>query len=144
MRRALGEKNYFLNGPECVLINGVTQSGGDLLAYLVHKSAVAKLVGTRTMGSMAGAGGLNIPFIDGGYSLIPTVGFYDSSENWIVEGHGVSPDIEVVGDSEGMAEGSDPQLSAAIQLLMSKLRSLPQHRIVRPPFGMSESSVAPK
>jgi len=143
-RRARGEKNYFLNGPECVLINGVTQSGGDLLAYLAHKSAVAKLVGTRTMGSMVGAGGLNIPFVDGGYSLIPTVGFYDSSGNWIVEGHGVSPDIEVVGDSEGMADGSDPQLSAAIQLLMSKLRSLPHNRIVRPPFGMSESSVVPK
>ena len=144
MRRDVGQKNYFLDGPKCILINGVTQSGGDLLAYLVQKSAVGRLVGTRTMGAMIGAGGLNIPFIDGGYSLVPTVGFYGSSGSWIVEGHGVPPDVELLDDPAAMAIGADPQLDAAIKVIMSELRSRPQKRIVRPPFEMSESPAFPK
>ena len=134
MRRAVGQKNYFLDGPKVVLINGVTQSGGDLLAYLVRKSAAGKLVGTRTMGAMVGAGGLWIPFIDGGFSLVPTVGFYDSSGKWIVEGHGVSPDIEVMDDPAKMLEEADPQLDAAIELVMRELRARPARRIAQPPF----------
>jgi len=133
MRRTVGQKNYFLDGPKLVLINGVTQSGGDLLAYLVKKSAVGKLVGARTMGAMVGAGGLWIPFIDGGFSLVPTVGFYDASGKWIVEGHGVPPDIEVTDDPAKMLENSDPQLDAAIELVMSELRARPARRIVHPP-----------
>ena len=134
MRRGVGQKNYFLDEPKAVLINGITQSGGDLLAYLVRKSAVGKLVGTRTMGAMVGAGGLWIPFIDGGFSLVPTVGFYDSSGKWIVEGHGVSPDIEVMDDPAKMLEEADPQLDAAIELVMRELRARPARRIAQPPF----------
>jgi len=66
---------YLQNGPKCLLINGVTQSGGDLLADLVKRSGASTLAGTRTMGAMAGAGGLFIPFINGGFSspaLLPT------------------------------------------------------------------------
>jgi tricorn protease len=134
MRRAVGQKNYFLDGPKVVLINGVTQSGGDLLAYFVQKSRAGKLVGTRTMGAMIGAGGFWIPFIDGGFSLVPTVGFYDSSGKWIVEGHGVFPDIEVTDDPAKMLEEADPQLDGAIELLMSELRARPPLRAVQPPF----------
>ena len=146
MRGTAGEKNYFLDGPKCLLINGVTESGGDLLAYLVQTSGVAKLVGTRTMGAMIGTGGLNIPFIDGGYTLVPTVGFYDSSGRWIVEGHGVPPDIAVVDDPAMMMDGADPQLDSAIKLMMSKLRERPAKRIVQPPFehvGIASSTKAP-
>jgi tricorn protease len=134
MRRNLGQKNYFIDGPKCVLINGVTESGGDLLAYLVQKSGVAKLVGTRTMGAMIGAGGLNIPFIDGGYTLVPTVGFYDSSGRWIVEGHGVPPDITVVDDPASIVDGADPHLDAAITLLLSELHRRSPVTQAQPPF----------
>jgi tricorn protease len=144
MRRAAGQKNYFLDGPKCVLINGVTESGGDLLADLVQQSAVGKLVGTRTMGAMVGAGGLNIPFIDGGYSLVPTVGFYDVSGKWIVEGHGVAPDVQVADDPAAMVDGADPQLDAAIKLIMSELCARPRKRVVQPPFGHVETPALPK
>ncbi len=135
LRRNVSQRNpsYFQDGPKCILINGVTQSGGDLLAYLAKRSAVATLVGTRTMGAMAGAGGLNISF-DGGYSLVPTVGFYDVNGKWIVEGRGVQPDIAVADDPASMINGSDPQLEAAIKLLINELRSRPSMPQAQPPF----------
>ena len=141
LRRTAGQKNYFLDGPKCVLINGVTQSGGDLLAYLVHKSGTGKLIGTRTMGAMIGAGGLNIPFIDGGYSLVPTVGFYDSSGSWIVAGHGVPPDIEVPDDPASIVDGADPQLDAAITLLLKELHRRPPMTHAQPPFSRNVGGI---
>ena len=96
------------------------------------------------MGAMLGAGGLNIPFLDGGNSLVPTVGFYGPSGSWIVEGHGVPADVELLDDPAAMADGSDPQLDAAIKFIMSEVSSRPQKRIVRPPFGRSESPAFPK
>jgi tricorn protease len=136
LRRGVSQRNpsYLLDGPKCVLINGVTESGGDLLAYLVQKSAAAKLVGTRTMGAMAGAGGLHISFIDGGFSPVPTVGFYDLNGKWTVEGRGVQPDVEVADNPAAMSNGADPQLDAAIKLLMTELRNRPKAPQVGPPF----------
>jgi len=113
---------YANNGPKCLLINSVTQSGGDLLAYMVKRTGTATLLGTRTNGAMAGAGGLYIPFVDGGNSLVPTVGFYDAKGMWGAEGFGVSPDIEVPDDPAARFDKSDPQLDAAIRVLLDKLR----------------------
>jgi len=102
--------DYMLDGPVCVLINGVTQSGGDVFSELVKESGVAKLVGSRTKGDMAGAGGVYIPFVDGGSVSLPTVGFFNSRGQSIVEGEGVHPDIEVGDDPSDSLEGPNPQL----------------------------------
>lgn len=112
--------DYMLDGPICVLINGVTQSGGDVFSELIKTSRVAKLIGSRTKGDMAGAGGVYIPFVDGGSVSLPTVGFFDSSGQSIVEGEGVHPDIEVADDPTDSLEGPNPQLDRAIKLLMEE------------------------
>lgn len=119
---------YVHSGPKCVLINGVTQSGGDLLAYMVKQTATATLLGTRTNGAMAGAGGLYIPFADGGISLVPTVGFYNANGTWGAEGFGVSPDIEVPDDPAARFDKDEPQLDAAIRVLLDKMRQHPGQR----------------
>jgi tricorn protease len=119
---------YAHNGPKCMLINGVTQSGGDLLAYMVKQTATATLLGTRTNGAMAGAGGLYIPFADGGNSLVPTVGFYNANGTWGPEGVGVSPEIVVPDDPAARFDKGDPQLDAAIHVLLDKMRQHPRQR----------------
>jgi tricorn protease len=135
LRRSVSNHGYVLQGPKYILVNGVTMSGGDFLSFLTHKSGVAKLVGTRTMGAAVGAGGVFIPFIDGGFSLPPTVGLYDEHGTWVVEGRGVEPDLEVVDDPALMLKGEDPQLDAAIQLVMNDLRARPPLTPVKPPFA---------
>jgi tricorn protease len=53
--------------------------------------------------------------IDGGHVTVPTFGIYDTKGEWIIEGHGVDPDISVVDDPAEMAQGRDPQLERGIE-----------------------------
>jgi tricorn protease len=56
--------------------------------------------------------------------LVPHAGFLNErGDEWIVEGSGVAPDIEVIDDPSLMSRGRDPQLDRAIELLLG---SLPQ------------------
>ena len=106
-------------GPKCLLINGVAYSGGDELAHLFRQRGLGRLIGTRTMGGMSGAGLINVTFADGGSSLVPHVGTLGEQGGWAVEGQGVAPDIEVMDDPGKMVGGRDPQLDAAIDTLMA-------------------------
>ena len=92
------------------------------MPYFFRKRGLGKIIGTRTMGGMIGGGAINIPFVDGGWSLIPFVGFYDETGKWAVEGHGVEPDIQVVDDPGRMLGGADPQLDSAIQLMLQEMK----------------------
>ena len=93
------------------------------MPYLFRKRGLGKIIGTRTMGAGVGGGGINIPFVDGGWSLIPFVGFYDEPGKWAVEGHGVEPDIKVVDDPGLMFGGADPQLDSAIKLMLQEMKN---------------------
>ena len=114
--------DYVHEGPKCLIINGVQYSGGDNLPYLFRKRGVGKIIGTRTMGGMIGGGAVNIQPVDGGWWLIPIVGFYDEPGKWAVEGHGVEPDIQVIDDPAQMFNGTDPQLDAAIELMLKEIK----------------------
>jgi tricorn protease len=56
---------------------------------------------------------------------VPTFGIYDNSGQWIIEGYGVDPDIEVVDDPSRMAKGEDPQLERAIKEVLAELKRNP-------------------
>jgi len=139
-RRAGGGRtpDYIHQGPLCMLINGVSYSGGDLLPYFFRHRGLGKLVGTRTMGGMAGAGA-QPSFVDGGVSLVPHVGFYDTKGDWAVEGRGVAPDFQVMDDPAVMVNGPDPQLNYAIQLMLKEIR---RHRYVAGPEQPSPARAA--
>ena len=44
---------------------------------------------------------------------------------WIIEGYGVDPDIEVENDPKSVVAGKDPQLERAVTEVMSKLKVKP-------------------
>ncbi len=126
LRREAGSETLpgFINeGPKCLLINGVTLSGGDGLAYFFRSRGLGKLIGTTTMGAMIGLGPLKIPYVDGGFSSIPIEGFYDETGGWAIEGRGVPPDITVIDDPALMWQGGDPQLDKAIQQLLREIKN---------------------
>ena len=50
------------------------------------------------------------PLLDGGKVNVPEFGFAAVDGQWIIEGHGVDPDIEVENDPKSVIEGRDPQL----------------------------------
>jgi len=119
-------------GPKCMLINGLAGSGGDNFPWLFRKAKLGKLIGMRTWGGLVGLSG-NPGLIDGGYVSVPTFGFYETDGTWGVEGHGVDPDIEVIDDPALMVDGGDPQLDAAIALMLEEIKTFPYITPKRPP-----------
>ena len=120
------------HGPKCMLINGLAGSGGDMFPWLFRYNKLGKLIGTRTWGGLVGLSG-NPTLIDGGYVSVPTFGFYEKDGTWGIEGHGVDPDIEVIADPAKMVDGGDPQLDAAIELMLQEIKARPYLPATRPP-----------
>jgi len=49
--------------------------------------------------------------------------------NWAVEGVGVAPDIEVVDRPELVAQGLDPSLTKAVEVLLETLANAPPREL---------------
>jgi tricorn protease len=120
-------------GPKCMLINGLAGSGGDYFPFWFREAGVGKLVGTRTWGGLVGISG-NPALIDGGYTSAPTFAFFEKDGTWGIEGHGVEPDIEVIDDPSKMVGGKDPQLDAAVELMLDEIKSNPYKKPKRPAY----------
>ena len=119
------------NGPKAMLINGYSSSGGDALPYFFRKTNQGKLIGTRTWGGLVGISG-NARLVDGGYLSVPRFGIYNEQGEWIIEGVGVYPDIEVVDRPEKLAIGEDPCIERAVQELLKELNTNPVKKIAEP------------
>ncbi len=120
-------------GPKAMLINGWSGSGGDCFPYYFKQSELGPLIGTRTWGGligMTGAPGL----IDGGSVTVPTFGIYSLKGDWIIEGQGIEPDIEVIDDPSQMAKGKDPQLEVAINEVLKSLKKNPPTEPKKPKY----------
>ncbi len=119
------------NGPKVMLTNGYSSSGGDAFPYYFRKKGLGTLIGTRTWGGLVGMSG-NAGLVDGGYISIPQFGIYDENEQWIIEGVGVSPDIEVVDRPEQLAKGIDPCIEKAVEVLLKQLQENPVKKVNAP------------
>jgi len=119
------------DGPKVMLINGYSSSGGDAFPYFFKKLGLGKLIGTRTWGGLVGISG-NARLVDGGYIAVPRFGIFDENENWIIEGIGVYPDIEVVDRPEKLAKGEDPSIEKAVEVLLKELEENPVKKVKSP------------
>jgi tricorn protease len=119
------------NGPKVMLTNGYSSSGGDAFPYYFRKRGLGKVIGTRTWGGLVGMSG-NAGLVDGGYISVPQFGIYDENEQWIIEGVGVSPDIEVVDRPEQLAKGMDPCIEKAVEVLLKQLHDNPVKKVNAP------------
>ncbi|MEI7725966.1 MAG: PDZ domain-containing protein [Bacteroidota bacterium] len=121
-------------GPKCILIDNYSASDGDLFPYQFKKLKIGKAIGKRTWGGVVGIRG-SLPFIDGGQLMKPEFAPYDTEgKNWIIEGHGVDPDIEVDNDPGKEYAGEDQQLNKAIEQMKEELKSWPKELPGMPPF----------
>lgn len=123
------------NGPKAMLINGWSGSGGDCFPYYFKQAKLGPLIGTRTWGGLIGMTGAP-SLIDGGQVTVPTFGIYSTKGDWIIEGHGVDPDVKVVDDPALMAKGGDPQLERAVEEVMKALKRKPPVLVKKPKYPM--------
>jgi tricorn protease len=110
-------------GPLVCLADEFSASDGDLFTYRFKKHKMGKVVGKRTWGGVVGIRG-SLPLLDGGYLRKPEFASYDPQTlEWIIEGHGVEPDIFVDNDPAQEYAGVDQQLNKAIEVIMEELKT---------------------
>ena len=140
------EPEELLNGPKVALLNHWSASDGDIFPDLFKRYGLGKLVGTRSWGGVRGIRG-NWPMMDGGYITIPEDAPFSPDGKWIVENHGVDPDVEVEDYPADLLAGHDAQLETAVDLLMKQIAGkpagLPQAPPLLPPYPES-GVVAPQ
>ncbi len=110
-------------GPKVCLINKYSASDGDLFPWGFRALGLGKLIGTRTWGGIVGISG-PLPYMDGTDIRVPFFTSYDpKTGSWIIENHGVDPDILIDNDPVKEWNGEDQQLDRAIQEVMKELQS---------------------
>lgn len=110
-------------GPKVLLMNEYSASDGDLFPYRFKYHKLGTSIGRRTWGGVVGYSGMSVS-VDGGTLVTPSYAPYaaDGSE-FIIEGRGVQPDIELFNDPYRDFNGDDEQLSKAIEVALDKLKS---------------------
>lgn len=119
------------NGPKVMLINQYSSSGGDAFPYLFRQNKLGTLIGTRTWGGLVGISS-NAELVDGGYIAVPRFGIYNAQGEWIIEGEGVSPDIEVIDTPHLLSQGKDPSIEKAVEVLLKELSQNPPKPVNAP------------
>jgi len=120
------------NGAMACITNHYAASDGDIFSYYFKYFKLGPLIGERTWGGVRGIRG-QMPLIDGGYITRPEAARYDLNSKWVVENHGVQPDVVVENRPDQVVKGRDPQLEKAIDLVMQEIQSNPKKLPPRPP-----------
>ncbi len=118
-------------GPKVALINEDTASDGDIFSNAFRQWKIGPLVGKRTWGGVVGITERG-PLLDGGTVFVPEFGTADAAGHWIIEGHGVDPDVAVEQDPVEVLHGHDPQLERGVEELLKLLPATPNGLPGRP------------
>ena len=120
-------------GYKVCIDNHYSASDGDIFPYFFKKYKLGPVIGERTWGGVRGIRGYT-SLVDGGYITMSEFSLYGLNSQWIIENHGVEPDIKVDNRPDLVVEGKDPQLEAAIQYLLKKIKEKPPVLPKRPPY----------
>jgi len=105
------------------LINEFSASDGDIFPYRFKTLGLGKLIGKRTWGGVIGIRN-PLPLLDGGQLFRPEFAPYSKDgKDWIIEGHGVDPDIVVDNDPGKEFKGEDQQLDRGIQEIQTEMKT---------------------
>lgn len=107
-------------GPKVLLTDQYSASDGDIFPFRFRTYKLGTIIGRRTWGGVIGING-TLPFVDGGFLNKPEFGRFGPNGDWVIEGHGVDPDIVVDNDPAREFKGIDDQLDKAIEVIKSQL-----------------------
>jgi tricorn protease len=109
-------------GPMVALLDENSASDGDIFPAMFREAGLGPLIGKRSWGGVVGITNRG-QLLDGGVVNVPEFGMTNKNGEWIIEGYGVDPDIEVDNDPQSVIAGKDPQLERAITEIMVKLKA---------------------
>ena len=117
-----------------VLCDEFTASDGEAFTEGFKRLHLGKVIGTRTWGGEIWLSANDFEE-DGGIATAAEMGVYGAhGKNWLIEGHGVDPDIVSDDLPHATFEGSDAQLQAAIELLQQEIKAAPNPVPPHPPY----------
>lgn len=116
--------HYAFRGHMVVLCNEYTASDGEAFAEGFKRLGLGIVIGTRTWGGEIWLSSNN-RLTDRGLARAPQTGVYSPEREWLIEGHGVNPDIKVDNLPHATFNGNDAQLEAAIAYLKEQIRKHP-------------------
>ena len=120
-------------GPVVVLCDQRTASDGEAFAEGFRRLGLGKVIGMRTWGGEIWLTGSNT-LADRGVATAAEMGVYGPERKWLVEGHGVDPDIVVDNLPYATFQGKDAQLAAAISYLQQAIHEKPNPVPEPPPY----------
>lgn len=121
---------YSFRGHIVVLVNENTYSDGEAFADGFRRLGLGATIGTRTWGGEIWLHSGN-RLSDNGLARAPMFGVYADGE-WLIEGHGFDPDIELDNLPHATFNGKDAQLDKAIEHLQKLIKEDPRE-VPQPP-----------
>jgi tricorn protease len=124
---------YAFRGHMVVLCDQETASDGEAFTEGFHRFKLGKTIGVRTWGGEIWLSASNFE-ADGGIATAAELGVYGPEGQWLIEGHGVEPDIVIDNLPHATFAGEDAQLKAALELLKREISSDPRPVPPPPPY----------
>jgi tricorn protease len=122
---------FAFRGHLVVLCDENTGSDGEIFAEGIKRLGLGKVIGTRTWGGSIGLSFSNV-LVDNGIATAAEFGLYGPEGKWLIEGHGVEPDIMVDNLPHATFKGEDAQLRTAIAHLQRLIEEKPVRMPARP------------
>jgi tricorn protease len=116
---------YAFRGHVVVLCNEFTASDGEAFSEGFKRLGLGKVIGTRTWGGEIWLSFSN-RLVDQGIASAAEIGVYGPEGHWLIEGHGVEPDITVDNLPHETFNGKDVQLEAAVKYLQEQIKNDPR------------------
>jgi tricorn protease len=120
---------YAFRGHVVVICNEWTSSDGEAFCEGFRRLGIGKIIGTRTWGGEIWLSFDN-ELVDKGMASAAEYGVYSPDHQWMIEGHGVDPDIAVDNLPHATFLGQDSQLETAVKYLQEEIKKSP---VVIPP-----------
>jgi len=124
---------YAFRGHVVVLCDQWTGSDGEAFTEGVRRLDIGKSIGVRTWGGEIWLSSSNV-LADQGIATAAEFGVYGPEGKWLIEGHGVDPDIVVDNLPHATFNGGDAQLDAALKLLKDEIAKDPRKVPEHPPY----------
>jgi len=115
---------YAFRGPMITICNEFTASDGEAFSEGFRRLGLGKLLGTRTWGGEIWLSSSNV-LVDHGIATAAEMGVFGPEGQWLIEGHGVDPDIYVDNLPRATFDGADAQLESAVKYLLDELKRNP-------------------
>jgi tricorn protease len=124
---------FAFRGHMVVLVDQWTASDGEAFAEGFRRLGLGKVIGARTWGGEIWLSSSNV-LVDNGIATAAEFGVYGPEGQWLIEGHGVDPDVVVDNLPRATYDGKDEQLDAAIRQLDELIREQPVKELPPPAF----------